>query len=174
MNITIRQETESDFDAVYNVVKEAFANAEHTSGDEQDLVVRLRKSEAFIPELSLVAVDDENKVVGHILFTKTKIGDYECLGLAPIAVLPECQKEGIGGKLIVAGHDVAKKLGYGSSFLVGYPDYYPRFGYVEASRWNVTQNFGAPSECFMGIEFFDGALDGVSGLFEYAKEFFVS
>lgn len=56
----IRQEQPTDYDAVYQVVKEAFADAEHTDGDEQNLVVRLRKSKSFIPELSLVAVEDES------------------------------------------------------------------------------------------------------------------
>lgn len=58
--LNIRQEQPTDYDAVYQVVKEAFADAEHTDGDEQDLVVRLRESKSFIPELSLVAVEGEN------------------------------------------------------------------------------------------------------------------
>lgn len=62
----IRREQSADYDAVYQVVKEAFANAEHTDGNEKNLVVELRKSKSFIPELSLVAVED-GEIVGHIL-----------------------------------------------------------------------------------------------------------
>ena len=67
--LIIRQERPEDYDTVYHVVKEAFENAEYTDGNEQNLVAALRKSKSFIPELSLVAVEDE-KIVGHILFTK--------------------------------------------------------------------------------------------------------
>lgn len=93
--IEIRQETKEDYEEVYNVVKIAFETAEHSDGNEQDLVVSLRNSSSFIPELSLVAIQD-NKIVGYILFTKIKIGQHEELALAPLAILPEYQKQGIG------------------------------------------------------------------------------
>ena len=111
MMLEIREENKKDFDEVYNVIKTAFKTAEHSDGNEQDLVVDLRKSDNFIPELSLVAVQD-NKVVGYILFTKIKIGNFEELALAPLAVLPKYQKQGIGSELIEKGHIIAKKLGY--------------------------------------------------------------
>ena len=91
----IRQETSNDYEKVYYVVKQAFASAEHSDGNEQDLVVALRNSSNFIPELSLVAIKD-NKIVGYILFTKIKIGEYEELALAPLGILPKYQKQGIG------------------------------------------------------------------------------
>lgn len=93
--MNIRQEQPSDHEAVYQVVKEAFAHAEHSDGHEQDLVTALRKSQAFIPELSLVAVED-GRVVGHILFTKATVGHTEVLALAPLAVLPSCRSTGRG------------------------------------------------------------------------------
>ena len=77
--LTIRQENKNDYEEVYNVIKTAFETAEHSDGNEQDLVVALRKSDNFIPELSLVAVMN-NKIVGYILFTKIKIGKQEELG----------------------------------------------------------------------------------------------
>lgn len=70
----IRQETGSDFDAVYTIVQEAFAAAEHSDGNEQDLVTELRGSAAFIPELSLVAETD-GKLAGHIMFTRGSVGE---------------------------------------------------------------------------------------------------
>ena len=97
--LTIRQENKNDYEEVYNVIKTAFETAEHSDGNEQDLVVALRKSDNFIPELSLVAVMN-NKIVGYILFTKIKIGKQEELALAPLGVLPEYQKQGIGSALI--------------------------------------------------------------------------
>lgn len=90
----IRKETSKDYETVYSVIKSAFANAEHADGNEHDLVVALRKSEAFIPELSLVAEIDGN-IAGHIMFTKAYVEDTAVLALAPLSVLPEYQKIGV-------------------------------------------------------------------------------
>jgi len=171
MNVVIRQELENDHEAVYQVVKSAFEKMELASGDEPDLVNRLRKSEAFIPELSLVAELD-GQIIGHILFTRMKIGDHPSLALAPVAVLAKYQGQGVGSKLIVVGHRIAREMGYHSVVLVGHPGYYPRFGYLPASRWKITAPFEVPDEAFMVLELVEGGLDGVSGEIEYAKEFF--
>lgn len=171
MEIIIRQETESDHSQVHKVVKNAFEKMEMASGDEQDLVERLRKSDAFIPELSLVAVM-ENEVVGHILFTKMKIGSHPSLALAPVAVLPAFQNMGIGGKLIRAGHRIARQLGYQSVIVVGHAAYYTRFGYRPASHWKITAPFEVPDEVFMALELGPGALENVHGMIAYAGEFF--
>lgn len=171
MKVVIRQELENDHEAVYQVVKSAFITMEKASGDEQDLVNRLRKSKAFIPELSLVAELD-GQIIGHILFTKMNIGEHPSLALAPVAVLPEYQSQGIGAQLIREGHQIARELGYRTVVLVGHPGYYPRFGYLPASRWKITAPFEIPDEAFMVLELVEGGLDGVSGEIEYAKEFF--
>jgi len=171
MNILIRQERETDFDSVYAVVRSAFETMEVASGDEQDLVNRLRKSSAFIPELSLVAVCD-GKIVGHIMFTKMKVGIHPALALAPVAVLPEYQKQGIGGKLIAEGHRIARELGHSVAILVGHPNYYQRFGYQPAGNFNIQAPFDVPADAFMVLELREGGLMGVSGLIEFAPEFF--
>ena len=100
--LTIRQEKPEDYRQVEQVVEQAFAHAEHTDHDEHNLVARLRGSEAFIPELSLVAEQD-GRIVGHILFTKLKVGQTTQLALAPLAVHPDFQRQGIGGALIEEG-----------------------------------------------------------------------
>ena len=165
----IRQETSNDYEKVYYVVKQAFASAEHSDGNEQDLVVNLRESNNFIPELSLVAIDD-NKIVGYILFTKIRIGKYEELALAPLAVLPEYQKQGIGKKLIEEGHKKAKKLGYQYSIVLGSERYYPKLGYVPASQYGIKAPFEVPNENFMAIELNNTDVE-ITGVVEYAKEF---
>lgn len=73
------------------VIKEAFTNAEHSDGNEHELVTKLRKSDSFISQLSLVA-EINGKIVGHILFTKAIVGNNIVLVLAPLSVLPEYQK----------------------------------------------------------------------------------
>ncbi len=173
MNLTIRQETDKDINKVYNVVKEAFIYEKYSDHDEQNLVNRLRKSNAFVPELSIVAEMDE-KIVGQILFTRIKIGNNISLALAPLSVLPVYQGKGIGGRLILRGHRVAKELGYTSVIILGHPSYYPRFGYRPASLWNIKAPFDVPDDSFMAIELLPNGLKNVSGIVEYAKEFFIT
>ena len=167
--LEIRQENKNDYEQVYNVVKTAFENAEHSDGNEQDLVNDLRKSDSFIPELSLVAVKD-NKIVGHILFTKIKIGKYEELALAPLAVLPKYQRQGIGKKLIKTGHKIAKELGYNYSIVLGSEKYYPKFGYISAIEYGIKAPFEVPNENFMAIKLKDTEVE-IKGTVQYAKEF---
>lgn len=170
MEIIVRQETDKDIEIVYEVVRSAFENAEHTDGDEHNLVNRLRGSDAFIPELSLVA-EHHGRIVGHILFTRMKIGDHESLSLAPVSVIPEYQRQGVGGRLILEGHRIAAQMGFDSVILFGHPTYYPRFGYAPASKWNITAPFEAPDDAFMALELRENALQHVSGMVEHAKEF---
>lgn len=167
--LEIRQENKNDYEEVYNVIKASFETAEHSDGNEQDLVVALRSSENFIPELSLVAIKD-NKIVGYILFTIVKIGEHEELALAPLGILPEYQKQGIGSKLINQGHEVAKELGYHYSIVLGSEKYYPKFEYVPAIEYGIIAPFEVPNENFMAIKLNETDTK-ITGVVEYAKEF---
>ena len=146
----IRQERPADYEAVYEVVKTAFATAEHSDGTEQDLVAALRHSPSFIPELSLVALLD-GKIVGHILFTKVTVGGRTELALAPLSVLPSCQRQGIGQALMAEGHCIAKRLGFDYSIVLGHPGYYPKAGYRPASLYGIKAPFEVPDENFMAL-----------------------
>ena len=167
--LNIRQEQPADYNAVYQVVKEAFANAEHTDGDEQDLVVRLRKSKSFIPELSLVAVENE-KIVGHILFTRAFVNGLEVLALAPLSVLPEYQNRGIGQSLIKQGHIIAQKMGYKYSVVLGHAAYYPKSGYVPASRYGIKAPFEVEDANFMAV-CLNETSGNLNGIMEYDEAF---
>ncbi len=167
--INIREERPQDYNQVYEVVKQAFAGAEHTNGDEQNLVNRLRRSEAYIPELSLVA-EQEGKIVGHIMFTRLKAGNTVQLGLAPLSVLPSYQNQGIGSRLIEAGHQIARELGYEFSIVVGHAAYYPRFGYLPAAGFGIKAPFDVPPECFMAINL-QGKKTRLNAVVEYSAEF---
>ena len=167
--IEIRKEQKSDYEEVYNLVKTAFEKAKESDGNEQDLVVDLRNSDNFVPELSLVAKKDD-KVVGYILFTKIQIGKYEELALALLAVLPEYQRQDIGSKLIKEGHKIAKEMGYHYVVVLGSDKYYPKFGYEKASKYGIKPPFDVPDENFMVIKLNDLRKE-IKGTVKYAKEF---
>ena len=170
-NVIIRQETEKDREIVRSLVKESFARAQHSDGDEHNLVERLRGSEAFIPELSLVAVLN-NEVGGYILFTKLEVGKTTQLALAPLAVAPGFQKQGIGSILVKTGHKKASEMGFEYSILLGDPGYYSRFGYRPSDEFNIKCPFDVPGEYFMAVKF-----QGEPFLFnaevKYPKEFLI-
>jgi len=170
IKILIRQETKTDYSSVYSVVKKSFEAAEHTDGNEHILVEKLRKSDAFIPELSLVA-EYNGKIIGYILFTKIIIGKHTLLSLAPLAVLPEFQNAGVGSELIKKGHEIAKKIGFIGVILLGYPTYYSRFGYLPSTKWDIKAPFDLPEEYFMAIELEKDSLKAVKGIVQYPKEF---
>lgn len=165
----IRRETMNDHEEVYRLISEAFAAAEHADGNEQDLVAALRKGNAFIPELSLVAETDK-KLVGHILFTKAKVGNDIVLVLAPLSVKPQYQKQGIGTALINEGHKIARQLGYQHTLVLGSAAYYPRFGYVSAEQLGIEVPEGIPSENFMAMKLQENA-KVICGPVSYAEEF---
>ncbi|QIY89190.1 GNAT family N-acetyltransferase [Chryseobacterium gallinarum] len=173
--ITIRQEEKKDEQQVFQLIEEAFRNIEHTDHQEHFLVEKLRKSEAFIPQLSLVAEDENGEIAGHILFTKIKIengtSSFESLALAPVSVKPDFQNQGVGGKLIVHGHQIARELGYTSVILIGHENYYPRFGYEKTSNFGISFSFEIPEKNGMAIELIKDGLKNVKGVVKYPKEF---
>ena len=174
MTVLIRQEQIQDRERIHKLVFKAFAQAMQTNHQEQDLVVRLRGSDAFVPELSLVA-DVEGVLVGHVLFTRgfirDRASDHETLILAPLAVAPALQRRGIGGQLIEAGHRVARELGFASVVLVGHPAYYPRFGYRPAESYGIVTHLDLPPGVFMACELRPAGFRGVRGMLIYAPEF---
>lgn len=175
MQITVRQETPKDHAEVFALIKEAFESVVISDHQEHHLVNRLRKSEAFIAELSLVALKD-GKIVGHILLTKLNIRDsevlYDSLALAPVSVLPTYQGQGIGSQLIERAHEIAIQLGYQSIVLIGHEDYYPRFGYKPAHEYGILFPFEVPQKNALAKELMPNALQDVNGMVTYPKEFF--
>lgn len=169
--MNIRQETSADASAIYELVKTAFASAQHSDGNEQDLVVLLHKSPAFQPALSLVA-EEKGTIVGYILFSEIKIGEKTAIAPAPLAVLPAYQKQGIGLALLAEGHRIAKALGYGMSVVMGSETYYPKAGYAPASRFGIVCPFaGVPDENYMALPLQEPA-GSWHGTVTYDKAFF--
>ena len=167
--MVIRKDTTKDHAEVYQLIKEAFETAEHTDGSEQDLVCALRKSDAFIADLSLVA-EISGEIAGHILFTKARVGNAEVVALAPLSVKPVYQRQGVGTALIKEGHRIAKELGYQYSLVLGSELYYPRMGYRPASQLGAELPLGIPDQNFMIAKLRNDAKP-IRGPVAYAKEF---
>lgn len=167
--VIIRKERKEDYAKIYSVVKRAFQQAEYKDGTEQDLINDLRDGDAYIPDLSLVA-EAGGTVVGHIMFTKAMVGETEVLALAPLAVLPEYQRQGIGTALIREGHRIGRLLGYGYSVVLGSEKFYPRAGYLPADTFGITAPFDVPREHYMVCRLNESAAE-IRGVVHYAKEF---
>ena len=169
MNVRIRQETASDHTAVHQLLVDAFGQE-----DEAKLVEILRNDPCFIPELSLVGLKDD-QIVGYILLSKIMIIENNerslSLALAPMAVDPGFQRNGIGGQLIREAHKKAIWMGFDSVIVLGHEHYYPRFGYKPADHWNIRCPYPVTKEVFMGKELISGSLNGISGEVKYAQAF---
>ena len=150
----IRTEREEDYSQIYEVVKKAFEKAEHSDGNEQDLVEKLRKNKAYINSLSLVC-EDNDKIVGYVMFTKNKIGKVTGLTLAPLAILPKYQHRRLGTLLVKSGLKIAKELGYEYVVVLGNPKYYNRFGFVTSKEFGIKSPFDVPSKNFMALNLID-------------------
>ncbi|MEG0259617.1 MAG: N-acetyltransferase [Lysinibacillus sp.] len=177
MNIIIRQEQIEDYTTTEKIVQTAFKGMELSDEKEHELVARIRRSEVFIPALSLVAVHENTKeIIGHILLSELKIVNQEhavqSLVLAPVSVLPEYQNEGIGKRLINEALNKARELGYQSVVVLGHPEYYPKFGFEKTSLYGIKPPFEVPDEAFMVLPLEEHALDNVSGVVEYPSVFF--
>jgi putative acetyltransferase len=164
--IEIRTATPDDSAAVREVHIAAFG------GPAEAKLVQLI-SERKKALISLVAVSDA-RVVGHLLFSRVTVtispDTFNGVGLAPVAVLPEFQRKGIGSKLIREGLERSNEAGYDAVVVLGDPNYYSRFGFVRAEDFGLQNEYGMHDE-FMVLPLHDGALEAVSGMVKYAPEF---
>lgn len=154
----VRTETTADLPDIRAVNLAAFPTPA-----EADLIDRLRGR--VDPFISLVA--DDGGVAGHILFTPVHVGARTALALGPMAVLPARQRHGIGGKLIRAGLDACLTAGIDLVFVLGHPEYYPRFGFKPTRPFGIRCEFEVPAEVFMLAELRPGTAAGISGIVRY-------
>ena len=163
----IRQEQRADYAEVYELVKTSFATASYADGTEADYLNSIRKKDAFIPELSLVAVHESGKIIGQIVLYETKITTPEQLltelVLSPICVHPDYFRRGIARALIEQA--LAKAKGYNAVFLCGEPEIYRKLGFVPSFEYGIYHINDAErnAEWCMACELVDGALSGVTG-----------
>lgn len=163
----VRRELPADADGIRELHERAFGQPH-----EGRLIDALRASSGR--RISLVAERD-GLLAGHIWFSPVTIESLpksrQGMGLGPVAVLPEFQRQGIGSQLIRAGLDECRSLGEEYVVVLGHVDYYPRFGFVAAATKNLSCVYPAPPGAFMVLELREGALTDCHGVVHYGPEF---
>jgi putative acetyltransferase len=166
--ITVRPETAEDIRAIDVVHISAFGGEA-----EAQLVSALRESTTYNRELSQVA-ELGGRIVGHVLLTRVPLRkdgeEKHVLALGPMSVVPSQSHRGIGSELINASIRLAKEKGYGAIVVLGHPEYYKRFGFVQARELQVTCNLPAPEDALTVMEIVAGNLAG-GGHVEYPEPF---
>jgi len=157
----IRQEGKTDYRQIRSLNDQAFGSPE-----ESQLIDELRQQGLAV--LSLVA-ESEGEIIGHILFSRIKLGDEPVVALAPMCVASVHQKKGVGGALIQQGMRILKQRGEKAVFVLGHKKYYPKFGF--------SAELAKPFECeYAGDSFFahelqPGWLEGKTGRIVYPEAF---
>jgi putative acetyltransferase len=162
--VEIREERPDDVAAVRDLNRRAFGQDQ-----ESNIVDALRANGAAL--LSLVATVND-RVVGHIMYSPLSIGgNVKGAALGPMGVLPEYQRQGIGGKLIEAGNRKLKDADCPFIIVVGHADYYARFGFRPAREHGIKCQWDVPDDVFMLLILDQAEMEGVSGLAKYRDEF---
>ncbi|MFJ1750370.1 GNAT family N-acetyltransferase [Streptomyces sp. NPDC088116] len=165
INWITRAETSTDIPTIREISLAAF-----DTPLEADLVDALRADSSWIDGLSIVATDQDGKVIGHALLTRCHIDDRPALCLGPVAVWPQYQRTGVGSAAIRTSLQAAKDLGEHFVTVLGHPTYYPRFGFTRASDHGIGLGIDVPDEAMMAL-----ALDAdhplPSGTVHYAAPF---
>ena len=162
----IRPEKETDCEEVYGIHVSAFPTP-----SEATLVNALR--ERAHPLVSLVA-EEGDKIIGHIMFSPVTLSGYSSLlvmGLAPMAVVPDRQNQGVGSELVLAGLEHCRRLEASAVVVLGHPQFYPRFGFLPSSRFGIDSEYEVPQEVFMAMELVPGALGRNAGRAKYHAAF---
>jgi putative acetyltransferase len=167
MSLSIRSEAGTDFAAVHDLVRDAFATLPEAEGDEQDFVAAMRTHEGYIPDLALVA-EREGEIVGYVMLTETRVdgpeGGPPVLLLAPLCVTPKGRSRGVGAALMHEAFRRAEKLGYDAVFLAGNPRYYRRFGFHATVSFGIGHSMPVPDKYIMARELLPGALGRRKGV----------
>lgn len=126
--IQLRPEQPEDYEKIRELLKVCFDNeGTDETNNEWNLVEKIRNTDSYHRNLSLVAIVDE-KIVGYVMFSDAWIGERKTAALAPLAVLPEFQRQGIGRFLVDSGLEFVRRQGYLSALVLG-GEYYQRFGF---------------------------------------------
>jgi putative acetyltransferase len=171
-DVLIRRERSDDIDRIDDVHRQAFADSGPAGSEpvEVGLVRALRADRGWVPALSLVAEAADGHPIGHVVGSEGSVDDTAAVGLGPIGVLPAHQGRHVGHALMHAVLAAADALDYPLVVLLGHTDYYPRFGFVQASTLGIS-----PPDPTWGAHFQARPLamhsPALRGTFRYAAPF---
>ena len=179
-NITIRLEKKDEHREVENLVRESFWNVYRPGCLEHYVLNQLRNSDAFVPELDFVMIQD-GKIIGQNIFVRAEIKADDgraipIMTMGPICITPELKRKGYGKILLDYSLEQAKKLGCGAVCFEGNIDFYGKSGFVFASKYGIRYHGlpeGADSSFFLCKELIHGYLDGITGEYTTPQDYFV-
>lgn len=167
--IPLRLPLKEDDSQIKALVKEAFEKSPYGYNNENDIIEKVHKTDlAFFFEI--VAVSDE-KIVGYGLLSPAFVGKTTGLVLAPLAVLPSHQGQGIGKKIIEALEEKAVKEGFPFIHILGDPNYYGKFGYLPARNYHIQAPFDVEEKYFLIKDLTSNHLKDLSGTLYYSPIF---
>ena len=177
MDLICRQASEKDFKECENITREAFWDVYKPGCDEHLVLTKIRKSNCYVRELDLLAIEDEI-IIGHIICTKAKVIDarnneYGVLCVGPFSIMNNQQRKGYGSKLMEYCIFKAKEMGYAAMILFGNPNYYNRFGFRNAGEYGITTKEGMNFDPFMAKELQKDGLKEIQGKFYEDESYFV-
>ena len=167
IQVKIRAEQPDDYRAILRLTYEAFLTLHYPGRrrvDEHFLIHLLQGSEFVTPELSFVA-EYEGDIVGHIIYTKSKIlcadgTERETVTFGPLSVLPQYHRQGIGAALVAHSMREARLMRIGAVVIEGVPAYYPKLGFRRAREFGLMQKDGTAPDYLMAYELQQGYLAG--------------
>ena len=173
-NLVIRLEKHGDRRVVEELTRAAFNTPDRIDRSKIDcplehyMVHQLRKRDGIL-DLNFVAEAD-GQIVGHIIYSHAHIlrpdgSRVAVINFDPFSVWPQYQRMGIGGALMKHSINEARRLGHGGILFFGHPEYYPRFGFVPASGFGITDRNGKSYPAFMAMELVPGYFANASGKF---------
>lgn len=168
--LIIREVHKEEFFTIENVIREAFWNIYKPGCDEHLMEHQLRKSDDYVHELDLIASKD-GVIAGNVMCSHGLVKNDDTLKedrnnilfLGPIGVLPQFQKTGIGSQLMQKVIEKARQLKFKGIVLYGNPNYYHRFGFVNAEQYGLRTYQNTNLESFMALELTEGSLNGIHG-----------
>ena len=180
-NIIIRRETENDYRAVENLVRESFWNVYRPGCMEHYVLHRFRCDPAFVPELSFV-MEKDGVLIGQNIFVRAAIRaddgrSVPVMAMGPICIAPECKRQGYGKRLLDDTLEKAANLGCGAVCFEGNIGFYGKSGFTYASKFGIRYHDlpeGADASFFLCKELLPGYLSGVTGVYAPPEGYFAA
>ena len=178
----IRQEEPRDWRAAEELTREAFWNVYHPGATEHYILHRFRSNPAFVPELDLVMEEEGGRLVGHVMFAKAALslpggGSFPVWTFGPISIRPDCQRRGLGLRLVRHALEKARAMGVGALCIEGKIAFYGHAGFDLGSKRNIHYHSEPPDAVvpyFLVRELVPGYLDGVEGTYHPPRGYYVA